>query len=128
LFRQGTAANTIALEPVEARSYEGGLRGSIGGRFSYTASVYRMTKTSDILTYQRADDVRETRNAGATLHRGVEVGLGAELPAGFVIETALSMAKHTYEAWQPEAGTDFSGNEMESAPRSIGSTTLSWRP
>jgi iron complex outermembrane recepter protein len=128
LFRQGVATNTVGLAPVEATSWEAGLRGAIGRRFSYALSGYRMTKTNDILTYQREDDVRQTQNAGETLHRGVELGLGAALPAGLVLETALSHAKHTYEAWRPDANTDYSGNEMESAPRTIGNTTLSWRP
>jgi iron complex outermembrane receptor protein len=128
LFRQGTAVNTVGLEPVEAVNWEVGLRGAVAGRFSYEASAYHMTKTNDILNFQRADDVRETQNAGETLHRGVEVGLGAEVGAGIVVETALSYARHTYEEWRPNPDTDFSGHEMESAPRTIGNTSVTWHP
>jgi iron complex outermembrane recepter protein len=87
-----------------------------------------MEKTNDILTFQREDDDRETQNAGATLHRGVEVGFGVSLPADLTFQTAVSYAKHTYEDWQPDATTDYSGNEMEVAPRTMGNTTLAWAP
>ena len=128
LFRQGPAANTVGLRPVEAESWETGLRGAAGRRFRYELSAYSMTKTNDILAYQRADDVRETRNAGATWHRGIEVGLGGELGGGLVLETALSWAKHTYQAWRPDSASDYSGHEIESAPHAIGNTSLTWRP
>ncbi|HEX6587856.1 MAG TPA: TonB-dependent receptor [Longimicrobiales bacterium] len=128
LFRQGSAANTVGLEPVEAISREGGLRGVIGERLRWSLSGYSMIKQNDILAYQRPDDVRETVNAGETLHRGVEIGAGAALPLSLVLETALSHAKHTYQEWRPNATTDYSGNEMESAPRTLANTSLSWQP
>lgn len=128
LFRQGTAENTVGLEPVEAVSWEAGLRGAVGGSIRYELSAYRMSKTNDILAFQRPDDVRETHNAGQTLHRGLELGLGLQLPASLRLETALSYSKHTYEAWRPAQDTDYSGNEMESAPRSMATTVLTWRP
>ncbi|MQA89616.1 MAG: TonB-dependent receptor [Gemmatimonas sp.] len=128
IFRQGVALNTIDLEPVKATNYEAGFRGSIGGRLSYEAAAYYMEKTNDVLTFQRSDDERETQNAGATLHRGVEVGFGVSLPANLTFQTAVSYAKHTYEDWEPNETTDYSGKEMEVAPRRMGNTTLAWAP
>ena len=128
LFRQGSAASTVDLAPVDAVSWEAGVRGAFVERMRWSLSGYRMTKQNDILSYQRPDDVRETVNAGETLHRGIEVGLGAALPLALVLETALSYARHTYEDWRPTAATDYSGNEMESAPRVLANTTLSWQP
>lgn len=126
LFRQGPALNTVDLLPVEATNYEAGLRGTVGTRLRYSVTGYTMTKTNDILTFQRADDNRETQNAGKTLHRGVELGLGGDLGRGLTLETAYSYGRHTYEAWRPDPATDYGGHEMESAPRTIGNTTLSW--
>ncbi|MEX2572479.1 MAG: TonB-dependent receptor [Gemmatimonadota bacterium] len=128
LFRQGVAVNTVGLEPVEATNYEAGLRGSIAGRFTYDLAAYSMTKTNDILDFQRADDVRETQNAGGTLHRGIELGLGVALPADLTLRTAMSIMRHTYETWRPNAGTDFSGNEIENGPRTMANTSLAWAP
>ena len=128
LFRQGTAENTLGLSPVKADNLEAGLRGTVGGVFRYSLSAYRMRKTDDILAFQREDDIRETRNAGETLHRGVEVGLDAALGAGLAAGVAFSHARHTYEEWRPDASTDFGGREMEEAPRTIGNAHLTWRP
>ena len=128
LFRQGSARSTVDLEPVEAISLEGGLRGAFAERLSWSVSAYHMTKRNDILAFQRPDDVRETVNAGETLHRGVEVGIGAALVHDLVLETAFSHAKHTYEDWAPNETTDYSGNQMENAPRTLANTSLGWRP
>jgi iron complex outermembrane receptor protein len=129
LFRQGGAASTVDLDPVRADSWEAGARGVLLGRFSYAVSAYRMKVSDDILTFTDTQTgTRETSNAGRTLHRGVEVGLGAALPAGLRADLSWSRAKHTYEAWSPRPDVDFAGNEMESAPRSIVNARLAWRP
>jgi len=129
LFRQGQAASTVDLDPVRADSREAGARGSFFGRFTYQVSAYRMQVSDDILTFTDSrTGTRETSNAGRTLHRGVEVGLGAALPAGLRADLSWSRAKHTYEAWSPRPDVDFAGNEMESAPRTLLSARMGWRP
>lgn len=129
LFRQGSAASTVDLDPVRADSWETGARGSLRGRFTYQVSAYRMHVSDDILTFtDTRTGVRETSNAGRTLHRGVEVGLGAALPAGFRADLGWSRARHTYEAWSPRPDVDFAGNEMESAPRTLVNARLGWKP
>ena len=66
-------------------------------------------------------------NAGKTRHRGVEIGLGAPLVSEVRVDTAFSYAKHTYEDWGTNAG-DLSGKEIESAPRVMATTRLTWQP
>jgi iron complex outermembrane recepter protein len=128
LFRQGPAASTVDLEPVLATNREAGIRGALGGRLRYELAAYDLVKTNDIVQYQRADDVRETQNAGRTRHRGVELALAAPLPADLFLTTALSFARHGYVLWQPTPHVDMAGREMESAPRTIGSARLGWAP
>jgi iron complex outermembrane receptor protein len=128
LFRQGSAANTVGLEPVAANSYEAGLRGEVLGRLGYSLAAYRMTVENDILTYIRPDGIRETVNAGETLHRGIEVGLGAALTNALRADLSYSLAEHTYEEWSPKEGVDYSGNEMEDAPNVLASARLSYAP
>lgn len=129
LFRQGQARSTVDLEPVRADSWEAGARGSLLRHVTYQVSAYRMRVSDDILTFtDTRTGTRETSNAGRTLHRGVEVGLGAALPAGLRADVSWSRAKHTYEAWSPRPDVDFGGNEMESAPRTLVSARLGWRP
>lgn len=129
LFRQGSAESTVDLEPVRARSVEGGVRTALGGRVTFEATAYRMRLSDDVLTFfDPATGLRLTQNAGATEHRGVELGMGVALPAGLRLEGAVSYAKHEYDRWQPRPTVDYSGNEMELAPRILGNGRLTWRP
>ncbi|MBD0319583.1 MAG: TonB-dependent receptor [Gemmatimonadetes bacterium] len=129
LFRQGRSENTLSLRPIRADSYEAGVRGQLGRRFGYTLAAYRMDVRDDVLTLVNpAANTRETVNAGHTLHRGVELGAGAELARGLRADVSLSRARHTYEEWSPRQGVSFSGKEMESAPRDLWSARLSYAP
>jgi outer membrane receptor protein involved in Fe transport len=128
LFRQGSAENTVGLEPVKVNSFEAGLRGTAAQRVTWEVSAYHMAKTDDILAYQQPDGTRLNVNAGETLHRGVEAGLGVEVVEGLTLQGSYSYAMHTYQEWQPQVNVDLSGNEMESAPREIGNFRMHYRP
>jgi outer membrane receptor protein involved in Fe transport len=128
LFRQGQALNTLGLEPVRARNLEVGARGQVAGRVDYELAAYHMTKYDDILSFTNVDGSTETVNAGETLHRGVEAGVGVGLGRGLRIDASYSVARHTYEEWRPRPTVDLSGNQMEDAPREIGNVVASWMP
>lgn len=132
LFRQGNAIDTVNLEPVKVDSYEIGVRGKAWTAAHYELSVYHMRKQDDILNYRDPVSGATTAvNAGETLHRGIELALGSPLTDELALDLALSYAKHTYEEWVARVGSgnvDFSGKEMESAPRLTLSTRLNWRP
>jgi iron complex outermembrane recepter protein len=129
LFRQGAAENTVDLKPVRAFSWDGGVRAALGGTLTVEATAYSMRIRDDVLTFfDPATGLRLTQNAGATNHRGVELGLGVGLVEGLRVEGAVSYAKHTYVAWQPRPTLDYSGNEMELAPRLLGNARLTYRP
>jgi iron complex outermembrane recepter protein len=128
LFRQGRAESTLALRPVRARNVELGAGGVIAGIVSYDVAVYRMSKLDDILAFTREDGSAETMNAGETLHRGIEVGAAAALPWDLRVDATFSNARHSYVTWTPRAGTDYSGNTMESAPERTASAGITWTP
>jgi len=128
LFRQGQAINTVDLDPVKVNNYEIGLRGNNGTDFTYEASIYYMIKKDDILTFRHSDNTRETMNGGETLHRGIELGFNTAITAELDLGVSYSYAKHTYEDWQPRPTIDYSGNEIESAPRTVVNTRLRYRP
>lgn len=129
LFRQGQAINTVDLDPVKVDSVEFGMRGQSGNKkTSYSASIYSMTKKDDILSFRNPDNTRETLNAGETSHKGIELGLKTKLATSYSLNIAASYAVHTYEDWKPNTTTDYSGNEMESAPRTMINTTLNYQP
>lgn len=137
LFRPGTGSNAAnaqaaalsaaGLKPIKVDSYEIGLRGKSGG-VDYELSVYRMTKTDDIVSFQASSSApREAQNAGKTLHRGVEIGLGADLARAWRLDASYSYARHTYQNWANNTA-NYSGKEMETAPRTIANTRLSYAP
>ena len=128
LFRPGRATNSLKLKPVKVDSYETGLRGHTPNGMRYEISIYYMSKRDDILTYQYPDNSREVMNAGKTSHKGVEATLNMPLPHKLALGMAFSYAKHTYEDWQPNSATDYSGKEMEFAPRVVANTRLQYRP
>jgi iron complex outermembrane receptor protein len=129
LFRQGSALSTVDLDPVRAQSWEAGFRTALGGVVTLEATGYSMRLRDDILTFfDPANGLRLSQNAGATNHRGVEIGAGAALVRGLRLDAAVSYAKHTYVEWEPRPGVDYTGNEMELAPRFLGNARLSYRP
>lgn len=128
LFRQGSAENTVGLDPETSRSWEMGIRGQLGGRVRADLTLYRMDVQDAVLGFRLQDGRTENQNAGETLHQGVEVGFGALLGVGVQADVAFSYARHTYEEWSPRVDQQFAGFEMESAPRTISNVELRWQP
>ncbi len=132
LFRQGAAESTVDLEPVKANSFEAGLRTIVGGIMSFEATAYSMRLTDDILTFfDPGTGLRLTQNAGATSHRGLEVGFGIAPAPAVRIDASLAYARHRYDRWQARGGADpidYSGNEMELAPRFFGTARVTLKP
>lgn len=128
---QAAAEAQLNLKPVQVDNFELGLRGKLGAA-SYEASLYHMRKKDDIVSYQDpVTNLRSSVNAGETLHRGVELGLGVDLLSSVRLESSVSYAKHTYENWLVVVNgvnQNYSDKEMEAAPRLLANTRLSYRP
>ncbi|MDP3216771.1 MAG: TonB-dependent receptor [Hydrogenophilales bacterium 12-61-10] len=125
---QAAAESLLDLKPVIVDNLELGLRGK-AGTMRYEASVYHMTKKDDIVSYTDPLTTQRTVvNAGKTLHRGIELGLGLPLAQDWQVDASLSYAKHTYETWTVSGTADYSGKEMETAPRVIANTRLTYSP
>jgi outer membrane receptor protein involved in Fe transport len=131
LFRQGSALNTVDLEPVRADNLEAGVRVALRPGLSFDVSAYQLDKRDDILSFRDPlDGATQSVNAGHTRHRGVEAGFDAAWQHRAGLKVAYSYAKHTYEEWvvDPRAGIDYSGFEQEVAPRHMGTATLRVSP
>jgi iron complex outermembrane receptor protein len=140
LFQQNSAANTVDLKPVTVQSVETGLRGQLGARVAYQASVYDMTISNDILTFVTSSNTREATNAGETRATGVEVGITAMLTARLRLDASYSNASQRYVRWVPQAArpatgsapavpaVSYSGNLMEQAPVDLANALLTWTP
>jgi outer membrane receptor protein involved in Fe transport len=129
LFVQGSASNSVGLQPVKANSFEAGVRARAGTRVSLEASAYTMDITDDIVDfYNTATFTSEVSNAGKTRHRGVEAGMKVALSEQLRLEGAYAYVRSRYVQWVTATGTDYSGNQMEAAPRHIGNARLVYAP
>jgi outer membrane receptor protein involved in Fe transport len=136
LFRAGSTTEAdalnkaqlaLSLKPIKARQLEAGWRGSADG-WSYDVSVYKLIKFDDLVSQRDlATNISTSVNAGQTQHHGIELALGKSLNSHWRLETALSYARHRYVDWVTSTA-DYSGNEMEAAPRLMANTRLSWKP
>jgi outer membrane receptor protein involved in Fe transport len=124
---QAKALLALDLLPIRADQVEVGARFARNG-YSAELVVYDLVKRDDLVTQRDlATNVTTAVNAGRTDHRGVELGLGVPLPARLRLDAALSYARHRYSDWTT-ATASFSGKEMETAPRTMGSARLTWTP
>jgi len=128
LFRQGSTSNTIDLKPVRVNSYEVGLRAQPAPYFGAEVSLYLMNKQDDIVTATDPQGIRISTNAGATRHRGIELGANLSPIPQVRFNAAVTIAKHTYEEWMPSPTVDLSGNEMEVAPRELANLIATYEP
>ena len=127
---QVSAQAASELKPIKARQLELGVRGQFGP-MNYDAVLYDLQKRDDILSFTDRSlpgSPSRSTNAGATQHRGLELGLGAKLGEHFRIDGAYSYSKQIYKDWIVPGAGDFSGKEIEAAPRVMANTRLTWRP
>lgn len=128
VLAQQIATGNLSLKPIKVDSYETGLRGKVASGVSYEASLYRMIKRDDILTQRdTATNAPISVNGGQTLHRGLELGVSAQVADTLKLDVAYSYAKHTYDSWVTN-NANFTGKEMALAPRTIANARLTYTP
>ncbi|HEX4943103.1 MAG TPA: TonB-dependent receptor [Usitatibacteraceae bacterium] len=124
---QALVRSSLDLKPIRAQQAELGVRGQ-AGPVHYDVVAYRLDKRDDILTFRDTlTNFTQSVNAGRTRHEGVEVGLGASFTRQLSIDVSWSRARHKYEEWVTSGG-NFTGKEIESAPRDLGNVRLNWAP
>jgi iron complex outermembrane receptor protein len=127
LFRPGANLNSLDLKPVEADSYEAGLRGRFGAGFDWDVSVYRMIKRNDILTLSTGTTPSLTNN-GKTRHTGVEVGTRWRVTPEWQIDVAGSYSSSKYLAWVTSSAVNLGGRVQAAAPDTVANATVSYTP
>ncbi len=137
LFRPSVAPNAaeaatrallaLELKPITATQIEIGWRGTFD-RWSLNLAAFELTKRDDLVSQRDlVTNVTTSVNAGKTSHRGIEAGFGVEVSQDLRLDSALSYTRHRYERWVTSTA-DFSGNDMEAAPRILSNTRVSWSP
>lgn len=122
LYRLQNGQSVTSIDPVELDSFELGFRGATD-TFSYNLSLYAMEKDNFIFR----DTSRRNIDGGETSHRGLELGLGYNLTEKLTANLALTWARHRYENNPSLVNTPISGNDIDTAPRTLGTATLDWK-
>ncbi|MGE8643469.1 TonB-dependent receptor [Acinetobacter vivianii] len=93
-------------------------------------TLYRLQGKDEVINYTKPDNTREPRNAGKTLHQGIEIGGTWKINALYDqrLKVSGSFAKHEYKVFQPSSSLDYSGNTMPSAPKSFGTVEYQIKP
>jgi outer membrane receptor protein involved in Fe transport len=116
LFKQGSSANTIDLEPIRSDAVEGGTRFSLSHRIRVDATAYYMRLNDDILSYRAADGISAATNNGHSLHRGFELSVDGAISSELRVSVGYGFARHTFRDWRPTTTLDLSGKTMDGAP------------
>jgi outer membrane receptor protein involved in Fe transport len=120
-LQSGQSVNNIDYEELD--SLEVGLRGSTNS-LSYDLSLYTMKKDNFIFR----DANRNTVDNGETSHRGLEVTLNWQVTPTISSNLFFSYARHRYENNPALTRDDISGNDIDTAPRTMGSANVAWQP
>jgi iron complex outermembrane receptor protein len=118
-----TAADTIALKPQEAITYEIGTRGG-DEDFNWDVSLYRSEITNEFqcLTSVAGTGFCTQVNIGQSIHQGVEIGAGAAIAKG-LIESGPERdglwlkAAYTFSDFRYDDDPDMGNNELPGQPR-----------
>ena len=126
-------ANLVTPDLKEAtfNNVDAGLRFKLfDDRLDGEITLYRLQGQDEVLSYTKPDNTREPRNAGQTLHQGIEIGGTWKISDIYNQRLKLSgsFAKHEYEDFKPSSVADYSGNTMPSSPKSFGTVEYQIKP
>lgn len=126
-------ANLVTPDLKEAtfNNVDAGLRFKLfDDRIDGEITLYRLQGQDEVLSYTKPDNTREPRNAGQTLHQGIEIGGTWKISDIYNQRLKLSgsFAKHEYEDFKPSSVADYSGNTMPSSPKSFGTIEYQIKP
>lgn len=127
MYRLQAGQTYANLDSEELNSVELGFRGTVGS-LSYALTGFYMKKHNVI--FQASD--RSNIDNGETRHRGLEYRLFWQLGQYWDLSAAGTFARHEYtsDVTAPGSNTLIStdGNDVDTAPRHMGSVQLGWQP
>jgi iron complex outermembrane receptor protein len=126
LIRQGGSNSALGVKPIKIDSFELGVRGAaFKERLQYEVTGFYAEKRDDILSVTLAPNVSETQNAGATSHKGLEIGLEAEIFKKMLWFVGnVTYAEHRYVTWSPSSTVALDNNFQAQAPTLFGTISL----
>jgi len=116
------------LDPSVFYNYEaGGWITLLKGKLSADLSVYWLDGTNEIVSVKLDDGSTENRNAGKTLHKGIEMGINANPVKDISFRFSGAYSRHEFTNFN-EKGVKYDGNEMNGAPNWIYNMEVWYRP
>ncbi|MCB1646392.1 MAG: TonB-dependent receptor [Pseudomonadales bacterium] len=122
LYRLQAQQSIAAIDSEQLDSVELGLRGS-RDRLDYDLSLYSLAKDNFIFR----DTARANVDNGETTHQGIELTLSLTLTDAFSTSLMWSYARHEYANNPALSASPLDGNEIDTAPRHMGSASLTWQ-
>ena len=123
LYRLQNNQNVTDIDPVELGAAEIGFRGS-SEKVDYTVNVFAMEKDNFIFR----DTSRMNIDGGKTSHRGIEMDLVFQLNEALSTRLAFTYARHKYENNPALVNQPIKGNDIDTAPETLGTMALDWQP
>ena len=123
LYRLQADQNVSAIDSEDLASLEVGLRGG-NDSFAYDFSTYTMRKENFIFR----DTNRMNVDNGETDHAGIEITLSKRLTDNISANLYLSYARHRYANSPALVSSPVKGNDIDTAPRILGSFNIRWQP
>jgi outer membrane receptor protein involved in Fe transport len=121
LYRLQAGQDITSIDSVELDALELGLRGGIG-TLSWDVSLYTMEKSNFIFR----DTSRRTVDNGETTHQGLELALNWSINPMLSAALSFTYAQHRYDNNPALVTSPVRRNDIDTAPRTLGSLVLDW--
>ncbi len=115
------------LKPSTFYNYEIGGWFNIGNKGYAELAVYRMEGTDEVVSVRQPDGTSLSKNAGKTLHQGVELSIHYSPVTDLFIQLGGTYAKHKYLHFI-DGKNDVSGKVMAGAPPYILNSKVTYKP
>jgi len=104
------------LQAERATHYELGLKGTASGKVSYSLALFS-ADIEDQLIGSAAEGTERVffRNAGSSVHRGIEAGASALLAPGLTLGAAYTFSYFSFDEFRSDT-SDFSSNRLPGIP------------
>lgn len=100
------------LQPERATNYEVGVKGTAGGRVSYSLALFHADVADQLIGFAATGIERVYfENAGSSAHEGIEAAISALVAPGWTASLAYTYSNFKFDEFITEAG-DFSGNRV----------------
>jgi outer membrane receptor protein involved in Fe transport len=123
LFRLQNNQRVADLDEEKITAVELGWRYS-SKELQLSTALFAQDKTNFIFQ----DSNRQNISNGETIHRGIEISARYNISDTLYTSANGTYAKHEYDNNITLARTTIQGNEIDTAPQSLGSVQLGWQP